>query len=267
MSLVTRCPQCATAFRVQSAQLAAKGGKVRCGKCTSVFDGVAHLVASSGESQAASSREPSPQLGLFEPGRAPARTAPPTPVAPFVHRAPPRVEEAEIEFLAEPGPETRFSVMWALLAFLAFSALLAQAAYRYRSEIGVLAPEVRPYLAAACEIAGCEVRLPRRPELMSIESSELQADGLREAVIVLNAVLRNRAPFPQEYPALELTLTDPTDQAVVRRVIYPADYLGERRATQVGPQGVSPGSEVIVRVPLDTRLVTATGYRLYLFFP
>jgi predicted Zn finger-like uncharacterized protein len=267
MSLVTRCPQCATAFRVQSAQLAAKGGKVRCGKCTAVFDGVAHLVTPPSESQAASSREPSPQLGLFEPGRAPARTAPATVVAPAMRRSPPLEVETEVEFLAEPEPEKRFSVMWALLAFLAFTALLTQVAYRYRTEIGVLAPEARPYLAAACEMAGCELRLPRRPELMSIESSELQADGLREAVIVLNAVLRNRAPFLQEYPALELTLTDPTDQAVVRRVLYPVDYLGERRASQVVPQGVPPGAEVIVRVPLDTRLVTATGYRLYLFFP
>ena len=30
---VTRCPNCGTAFRVQPAQLSARGGKVRCGKC------------------------------------------------------------------------------------------------------------------------------------------------------------------------------------------------------------------------------------------
>ena len=68
-------------------------------------------------------------------------------------------------------------------------------------------------------------RLPRRPELMSIESSDLQADGRREGVIVLNAVLRNQAPFAQEYPALELTLTDERDEAVARRVLLPRDYL------------------------------------------
>jgi len=44
MSLVTRCPICGTAFRVQSAQLAAHGGSVRCGKCGGVFNGVAALV-------------------------------------------------------------------------------------------------------------------------------------------------------------------------------------------------------------------------------
>ena len=124
-----------------------------------------------------------------------------------------------------------------------------------------------PWLAAACEVVGCEVFLPRRPELMSIESSELQADGLRDGVIVLNAVLRNRATHPQEYPALELTLTDSGDQAVVRKVLLPSDYLGPRRAAELGPQGVAPGAEVVLRVPLDTRRVVATGYKLYLFFP
>jgi len=41
VNLTTRCPNCGTAFRVQPVQLSARGGKVRCGKCTHVFDGVA----------------------------------------------------------------------------------------------------------------------------------------------------------------------------------------------------------------------------------
>jgi predicted Zn finger-like uncharacterized protein len=45
MNLTTRCPSCGTAFRVQPAQLSARGGKVRCGKCSGVFDGVKALLA------------------------------------------------------------------------------------------------------------------------------------------------------------------------------------------------------------------------------
>ena len=257
MSLVTRCPQCATAFRVLPLQLSAKGGKVRCGKCATVFDGVVHLLAQ----QEAAAPEPSPQLGLFEHGRA-ARTAPAS--------ASPRTEAASepvVAFLVEAPPKQRFSAVWGLLALLALALLLGQATHHYRTELAVLVPEARPWLVTACEMIGCEVRLPRRVELMSIESSELQADGQREAVIVLNAVLRNRAPFPQDYPALELTLTDATENPVARRVLMPADYLGERPPLELIPKGLAPGSEVVLRVPLDTRLVNATGYRLYLFFP
>lgn len=263
MSLATRCPHCATAFRVLPAQLSAKGGKVRCGKCGTVFDGVAHLV----EQAAPGPHEPSPQLGLFEHGRSQPKTAPAPGSAPPSARAEAAEGAPLVEFLADPPPVRRFSLVWGLLAFLGFGALLGQLLHHYRTEIGVLVPDARPHLAAACEMLGCEVRLPRRPALLSIESSELQADGQREAVIVLNAVLRNRAPFPQEYPALELTLTDAGEQPVARRVLAPLDYVRERRAPELIAQGLAAGAEVVLRVPLDTRQVNATGYRLYLFFP
>jgi len=44
---------------------------------------------------------------------------------------------------------------------------------------------MRPLLGAACESLGCELRLPRIPEWMSIESSDLQPDRSRENVVVL----------------------------------------------------------------------------------
>src|SRR5437870_52460 len=43
MSLVTRCPQCRTLFRITPTQLQAASGQVRCGRCTTVFDGYAAL--------------------------------------------------------------------------------------------------------------------------------------------------------------------------------------------------------------------------------
>lgn len=274
MSLVTRCPQCATAFRVLPAQLSAKGGKVRCGKCGAVFDGVSHLVAE----MAPELPEPSPQLGLFEPGqrarRVPAgpdasaiATAPRTAKAPVdAHEEPPAIAE-EIGFLVERAPVRRFNVAWGLLSLIALAGLVAQATFHFRTELGVLVPDLRPALSAACDAIGCEVRLPRRAELMSIESSELQADGQRDAVIVLNAVLRNRAPFPQEFPSLELTLTDAGEQPLARRVLLPPDYVRERSAADVIHNGIAPGAEFVLRVPLDARRVAATGYRLYLFYP
>ena len=72
MSLITRCPVCGTTFRVQSSQLAAHSGTVRCGKCGGIFNGVAALVEEGDERLAL---EPSPQLGLFDPGRRPAAAA------------------------------------------------------------------------------------------------------------------------------------------------------------------------------------------------
>lgn len=246
MSLVTRCPVCATAFRVQRGQLAARGGKVRCGKCSQIFDGIASLVEEGAEPLKV---EPSPQLGLFEPSR--------------------RVSTVEDDaplptFMVEEEPNRRGAILWALAAVLAAAVLLGQVAYRFRAELLAQFPASRDLLAAACRPVGCEARLPRRAADMHIESSDLQADPRQEGVMVLNALLRNRATLAQEYPSLELTLTDEAKRPVVRRVLAPRDYVDAGRALE---QGIPAGAELALRVYLDAGSARATDYRLYLFYP
>ncbi len=255
MILTTRCPQCGTSFRVQPAQLTARGGKVRCGRCNAVFDGVSGLLEQEPAAAQPAEAEPSPQLALFEA----ARRWPPLAAAEAAN------EEARAEFLDEQPPPPRRRLAWGLAALVALGALGAQAALHFRTELAVLVPEARPRLAAACAALGCELRLPRRPELITIESSGLHTEGPRENVIVLNAVIRNHAPFPQEYPALELTLTDPRDEVVARRVLAPADYLGAEGAAGLA-QGIAPRAEATLRLLLETSDLRAVGYRLYLFY-
>lgn len=43
MALITRCPDCATAFRITPLQLQAHGGDVRCGRCAHIFNGFTTL--------------------------------------------------------------------------------------------------------------------------------------------------------------------------------------------------------------------------------
>lgn len=273
-TLITRCPSCGTTFRVQPAQLSMRGGKVRCGKCTAVFDGLAGLVEEGADAPAVG---PSPQLALFDPARLAEEEArqaeTPEPTAEPAPRPPRRLPPEQVEpppFLAEPPAPARFRAVWALLSLLALLGLGAQVAYQYRTDLALLVPETRPVLDYACDRLGCRVGLPRRAELMSIESSDLQADPQRADVIQLTAVIRNRATFPQEYPSLELTLTDESDRATVRRVLAPGDYLGAARraaaASAIAP-GIGPGAESLLRVDFEAIGVRATGYRLYLFFP
>ena len=237
MSEVTRCPSCGTTFRVDLDQLAAHGGKARCGRCATVFEAVACLV----------NRSP-PSVDLL--GGEALADGTPSPA-----------------FLAPPRDRPRFRVMWTLLALLALAVMALQVVYRYRTEIGVLFPATRPHLLVACMALGCDLRFPRRPDLLGIESSDLQADLKRENVLRLTALLRNRASFVQEPPLLELTLTDEQDSPVVRRVLHPVDYLGARRAAEVMTQGIAAGAEVAVVLHFDSSQIRATGYRLYLFQP
>lgn len=45
MSMVTQCPHCSTAFNVTPEQLFARDGRVRCGSCRQVFDGLVNLTS------------------------------------------------------------------------------------------------------------------------------------------------------------------------------------------------------------------------------
>jgi predicted Zn finger-like uncharacterized protein len=247
MSLVTRCPVCATAFRVQRSQLGARGGKVRCGKCGQIFDGISSLVEEGAEPL---KLEPSPQLGLFDSSR----------------RVSTVEDDAELPtFMEEAEPRSRgMAVLWGLLAVIAALALAAQAAHRYRAELAAQFPGAREWLAAGCRVAGCQVHLPRRAEEIRIESSDVQADGRREGVVVFHALLKNIASVPQEYPSLELTLEDDAKRPVLRRVLTPRDYLDAGRTPE---QGIAPGGEVPVHLYLDPGRARATGYRLYHFYP
>jgi predicted Zn finger-like uncharacterized protein len=152
---------------------------------------------------------------------------------------------------------------WLTGALLLLLTLLAQAAYQYRSAIIVLFPEAKPYAVALCASLSCDLPLPRRIELMSIEASDLQADTTNPNVMVLSATLKNRAIFNQQHPLLELTLTDVQDQPVVRRVLAPQDYLGKAVSTQAG---FGANTEIAIKVFIEGSQIKATGYRLYLFY-
>src|SRR5580765_5872930 len=77
MSLVTRCPACATAFKVVRDQLRISDGWVRCGRCSQVFDATQSL-QSTGEDEAAVSLS-APAPSFADSASAPVRTPPASP--------------------------------------------------------------------------------------------------------------------------------------------------------------------------------------------
>jgi predicted Zn finger-like uncharacterized protein len=240
MSMITRCPACATAFRVSRSQLRARAGQVRCGRCGALFNALTAL-------------SPDP----FDPVTLPQADAAPTSTAPMP------VAEKHPVFDFGPRPLARSSRLWWLGSAFLVLALAGQGAYRYRGEIPVLLPEAKPLVYRICAELGCDVPLPRRAELLGIESSDLQADSALPSVMVLTATLRNRADFVQAFPALELTLTNAQDQTVARRVLMPRDYA--LQGTQPEP-GFAAGGELQIRVHIEAAALEPTGYRLYLFY-
>ena len=151
-----------------------------------------------------------------------------------------------------------------LFAMLLVIALCVQAIFHFRTEIVIALPGLRPAIAATCEAFGADIPLPRRGELVSIEVSDLQTDREHNNLLALHATLRNRAPYAQAYPMLELALTDTQDAAIVRRVIKPAEYLSPK----ISPDAAFPANgDLAVRLWIDASSVVASGYRLYVFYP
>jgi len=238
VSMTTRCPSCGTSFRVADSQLRARAGQVRCGRCGTLFDALAALTTDSTRRRT-------------EAVAAPAETGPPS-----------RISEKDQKFDFGPQQRRRPSPLWWLASSLLALALAMQIAYHYRGEVAVLLPEAKLLAQRICEELGCEVPLPRRVDLLGIESSDLQADSAHPSVMVLTATLRNRAGYVQAFPALELTLTNIQNQTIARRVLTPADYVPRDTRPE---SGFAAGGELQVRVYIEAAALTPTGYRLYLF--
>lgn len=339
--MLTRCPGCATHFRVTPDQLKLRAGRVRCGECQHVFNALDTLIEeppiliafppttvvepslqatispSAPEAEHAaetavapaptpeSAPEPIPETTQalteeaiaiapaepIEPTTAEDAAAtvaePPgelattdadelsaTPIAaddsPVVGVAPadvaPLPDQGQVEsweeVLDEPPAPRRWP--WLVASLCALLALGAQASLLYRTELAVLWPEIKPALVGACQTLGCEVSLPAKVALVGIEASDLHPDTSQKGRLALTATLKNRAPFAQQFPHLELTLTDTADKAIVRKVLAPADYLP--RNTPVA-SGMASNVDIAVSIGLDAGELPASGYRLYIFYP
>ena len=361
--MLTRCPACATHFRVTPEQLKARSGRVRCGECQQVFNALDTLIeepalvmapvarpsvhaqniaASTADALAEAAAGPETLADEIAAPPATIMDAPveiaaePLPLQPRIEEsaiadrdqaptmepagsvelpdAGPEVaapgpgdevptesevaadeatNEAPVEPVAETGSATPEQSTadtatgadaepvewsetfpeplpaprrwpWLLGSLVALVAIGLQCAMAFRVELAVLWPEGKPALVALCDIAGCEVGLPAKVGLVGIEASDLHPDAAQPGRLILTATLKNRAPFAQQFPHLELTLTDTADKAVARKVLTPADYLPAKSSVA---DGMPSSADFSVSVGVDARDMAASGYRLYLFYP
>jgi hypothetical protein len=172
------------------------------------------------------------------------------------------VEELTDEVLEMPPSKPSWMAIFA--ALLLTLTLLAQSAYFFRIEIGTNLPGLKPLLEEYCTLLDCTVELPKKVDLIVIESSELESDPDHGNIVTLHALVHNRATYAQAYPSLELTLTSLQDQSIARRVFLPADYL---KTADDAKQGFPANRDLDIKLHLDTTDLKPTGYRLFLFYP
>ncbi|MBL8524413.1 MAG: zinc-ribbon and DUF3426 domain-containing protein [Betaproteobacteria bacterium] len=154
---------------------------------------------------------------------------------------------------------------WALGGFLLFLLLAAQGAYAFRSVLVQNHPPLRSVFVSACEWAGCSLSWSRDDSVLRIEASDLIEPPGKAGRIQLTATLVNRGTIAQDYPALELKLTDNANQVQLSRILQPQDYLGRVPGKD---EGLQPNVETFVNLNVEvTNRVQASGYGVRAFYP
>jgi len=164
----------------------------------------------------------------------------------------------------DPSPTRKLSRTWVFGCALLVVLLAVEVVYAFRAYVAQSYPVTRPWLESACARVGCRVPWVNDPQLLKLEDSELLEVPGRPTEIALGARIRNLATTAQEYPHLELTLTDLSGQAAARRVLRPADYLARAPAST---DVLAAGSEISIQLRLETPTIKPTGYELLLFYP
>jgi len=286
--LITECRHCGARFRATPDQLNMRQGQVRCGQCQQVFNAFESIVrvpAEIGQAlpQAASvpSASASPTSETTFPESSSGDNSPAGPEDPLGPAAageaiPLPQEEGpaaapggaariapDLESIALPRP-SRLPRAWSLGVLLLALVLSMQLAYAFRAQLSRNYPGLRPVLESLCAAAGCKVPWVNDEAALRLEDSEMLEVPGKPGQIALQARIRNLASSAQEYPHLELTLTDINGQAAIRRVLRPADYLG--RGPEAG-EVMAAGSEALLSVRLETGRIRVTGSELLLFDP
>ncbi len=135
--------------------------------------------------------------------------------------------------------------------------LLVQILFFFKNSI----VENVPALRALYQSVGIALPLPRDLKHLTVESSDLNIDN-ENGIFKLQATLGNRAHFHQAWPNLELVLTDTFDQAILKRVLRPQDYLKNPQTPFFKAQ-----SENHIQLWLKAQNIEAVGYRLSVFYP
>lgn len=267
MTDITQCPHCATHFKITEEQRDAHEGMVRCGKCQTVFNAVENLYVPPAQLDLPLVLDDIADVTAIHPAYNPYAAADsPVSISPAAARLAndfSHIPDIYPTHKAQPSTPRR-TWLWALASILAAMLLLLQAAYFLRIEIAARLPGIKPAMLSLCAQLDCTIPLPQKIDLLSIESSELEADPVQANIITLHALLRSRAPYALAYPSIELTLTDTQDNALARRNFSPADYL---TSGEDGNRGFPANREASIKLHLNTTDLKPAGYRLFLFYP
>lgn len=224
----TRCPHCATGFRVTREDLSAQRGWVRCGVCREAFDALESLADETAQVDGdGPSSAPLPELGavvahgevaavtlMKDPDRGLPRSPVPAPDA--SHGAP--------RFPPRRAGQRWPRVVWALLAIVAGLSLSLQLLPRYSAALSARLPALEPAIGRLCEYLDCTAFAVSPREAFRVVARDVRPHPERDNVLLMNLTFENIASAVQPLPALQLAMYAADGAPVARGVFAPAQY-------------------------------------------
>lgn len=150
------------------------------------------------------------------------------------------------------------TVTLAAVSLLLLVTLGLQFLWRHRDTLA-LTPALRPSYAWVCGWLGCILPPQEALSLIRMDALVVQSHPEVPGALIVSAVLRNDAPFPQPFPVTRMTFSSPGGQPVAARNFLPADYLPPSLRT-VNP--MPPGTPVQIRLDLVDPGPDAVNYAL-----
>lgn len=153
------------------------------------------------------------------------------------------------------------------LCLVLIVATLLQFARHERDRIAAAQPGLVPFLQELCKYTGCSVQALKHIESVVIDSSgfnKMRSDAKFDLYKV-TVSLKNTHVLPVALPHIELTLNDAQDQAVLRRVLNPAD-LGAAQFV-IAPSGEFSGTSMLQIDNQQLSGARVAGYRVLAFYP
>ena len=298
-------------FKVVTDQLKVSQGWVRCGLCAEVFDASLHLQAAQttvvpipvaadhvsldqaylqAETAAVAAPQTSPSAPASEASQAakddPESLALVDGVTDAVSEPPSDVLETadDVSFVRDAQRQAFWRKPSTRMALGVFSALLAallvvQVVIQQRDSLAALDPKLKPWLHTLCEHLQCKLAPLRALEHVVIDSSSF--NKINTDLYRLSFSIKNTGATPVAMPSLEVTLTDAQEQALIRRVLTPAqigaasDMLGAGAdfaglvIMQVQGSGVTgtASSAAATPTPIAAGPLRIAGYRVLAFYP
>ena len=157
---------------------------------------------------------------------------------------------------------TGVRVLLTLMALLLVATLGLQVLVHERDRIAATEPAAKEALLTVCAWLDCDIQPVRQIESVVIDSSSFTK--VRADVYRLNLTLKSTAAIALAVPALELTLTDLQDQAVVRRVLLASELSADKGILEAGAE-LTTAIPITVKSGGNTERIS--GYRLLAFYP